>query len=300
MATNLYFTQGRRAEQELYEDLIIESLKIYGQDVYYLPRELVNKDTIFQDDNVSRFDDAYKIEMYIENTEGFDGEGDLFTKFGVEIRDAATFIVSRRRWLNQVAVNESSETEPFYRPREGDLISLPLSNSIFEITKVEDESPFYQLKDLPVFKIRAELFDYNDEDFDTGVSGIDDVETAHAYKSILTFSSVTGAFVFGENITQPAGNSGETLTGEVVNIDNSNPAALKLYVAHTGGSTDGVYREWNTTNLVTGSTSGATGTPSVIGENLEAGADNSSFNTTSQGGDIDFIDFSESNPFGDP
>ena len=89
MATNLYFSQGRKSEQTLYEDIIIESLKMYGQDVYYVPRELVNRDTIFGDDNTSRFDNAYRIEMYIEGVEGFDGEGDLFAKFGVEIRDAA-------------------------------------------------------------------------------------------------------------------------------------------------------------------------------------------------------------------
>lgn len=298
MATNLYFTQGRSSEQELYEDLIIESLKMYGQDVYYMPREIVNKDTIFSDDNVSRFDDAYKVEMYIENTEGFDGESDLFSKFGVEIRDAATFIVSRRRWLNQVAVYESSEDKPFYRPREGDLISLPLSKSIFEITKVEDESPFYQLKDLPVFKLRAELFEYNDEDFDTGVESIDNVESAHAFQTVFTFPEITGAFVFNETVTQVNGSF--TLTGEVVNIDNSNPSEKKIYVAHTGGASDGEYHDWSTNAPIVGSTSGATGTPSVIGEDLQDGAMNDAFDTTLQGGTIDFIDFSESNPFGDP
>lgn len=295
MATNLYFTQGRRPEQELYEDLIIESLKIYGQDVYYMPRSVVNRDIFFDDDNVSRFDDAYKIEMYIENTEGFDGDGDLFTKFGVEIRDAATFIVSRRRWLNQVAPFESTEDKPFYRPREGDLISLPLSGSIFEITKVEDENPFYQLKDVPTFRMRCELFEYNDEDFDTGVENIDIVEAAHAYQTVLTFGSITGSFQLQEKITQGS------VEGEIVNIDLSNPAAMKVYVAHIGavaGYTG--FPEFNTTDLITGVESGATGTPILIGEDLQDGAMNDNFNTTTQGGTIDFIDFSESNPFGDP
>ena len=93
MATNLYFTQGTANEQNLYEDLIIESLKMYGQDVYYIPREIVNRDGILQDDTVSRFENAYRIEMYVENTEGFDGEGDLFTKFGIEIRDAQPLLL---------------------------------------------------------------------------------------------------------------------------------------------------------------------------------------------------------------
>ena len=187
MATNLYFSQGRKSEQLLYEDIIIESLKMYGQDVYYIPRELVNKDTIFGDDSTSRFESAYRIEMYVEGVEGFDGEGDLFAKFGVEIRDAAAFIMARRRWINTIGSVENTEIEPMYRPREGDLIVLTLSNSIFEIQKVEDESPFYQLKDLPVFRMRCELFEYNDEDFDTGVEAIDAVETSHAYTTILTF-----------------------------------------------------------------------------------------------------------------
>lgn len=113
MATNLYFAQGTRSEQVLYEDLIIESLKMYGQDVYYIPREIVKRDRIFEDDAVSRFDNSYRIETYIENVEGFDGEGDLFTKFGVEIRDAATFIMSRRRWSSVVAKNESTVDKPF-------------------------------------------------------------------------------------------------------------------------------------------------------------------------------------------
>lgn len=193
MATNPYFSQGRKSEQNLYEDLIIESLKMYGQDVYYLPRELVNKDLIFSDDNVSRFEQAYKIEMYIENIEGFDGEGDLFTKFGVEIRDAATFIVARKRWNSVVKRFEETVDNPYYRPKEGDVIFLPLSNSMFQIEKVEDESPFYQLQNLPTFRMRCELFEYNDEDFDTGVVAVDKVEDNYAYQYVLTLEKAITA-----------------------------------------------------------------------------------------------------------
>src|SRR6056300_1957997 len=161
MATNLYFSQGRKSEQDLYEEIIIESLKMYGQDVYYIPREIVNRDRIFEDDSVSRFDNAYRIEMYIENIEGFDGEGDLFTKFGVEIRDQATFIVARKRWKNLIGAYLEENN---FRPREGDIIYLPLSNSMFQIMKVETEAPFYQLNQLPTFRLRCELFEYNDEE----------------------------------------------------------------------------------------------------------------------------------------
>lgn len=98
MPRNVYFSQAVRSEQNLYEDLIIESLKIYGQDVYYVPRTLINRDTILGEDAASKFDDAYLIEAYIENVEGFEGAGDLYSKFGLEIRDEITFVLSRRQW----------------------------------------------------------------------------------------------------------------------------------------------------------------------------------------------------------
>jgi hypothetical protein len=301
MATNLYFTQGVRSEQNLYEDLIIESLKIYGQDVYYMPRELVNRDIIFSDDNTSRFDNAYQLEMYIENIDGFDGEGDLFTKFGVEIRDAATFIVSRRRWLDRVGQYENDiDEETFYRPREGDLIFLKLSGSIFEITKVEDESPFYQLKDLPIFKMRAELFDYNDEDFDTGREIVDNVEKYHAYQQVVTIEYYGAAkFEIGEIVTQNTDD--DVISGELVDIDATSNTNTKLYFAHMS-SESGRLASFSTTSNTTiiGTLSSAEALPISIGENLQAGAQNDAFNTTSEGGTIDFIDFSESNPFGDP
>jgi hypothetical protein len=151
MATNLYFSQKVRSEQNLYEDIVIEALKTYGQDVFYLPRDLVNEDSILGDDPVSSFNSSYMLEMYIENTEGFDGEGDLFTRFGVEIRDEATFVVSRRRWIN--VVNRGDNEVSSLRPLEGDLIYVPMSKSLFQIMHVEHEQPFYQLNNLPIFKM---------------------------------------------------------------------------------------------------------------------------------------------------
>jgi hypothetical protein len=295
MATNRYFTRGTPTEQRLYEDIIIESLKIYGQDVYYLPREIVKRDTIFNDDNVSRFDDAYRIEMYIENIEGFDGEGDLFTKFGVEIRDAATFIVARRRWAGAIQFYRNTEDNPFYRPREGDLIFLTLSDSFFEITKVETESPFYQLKDLPVFKIRAELFEYNDEDFDTGLS-LDNIESNHAYQRLLTFdlAQTTGKFEIGDTLTQVNPN-GFIMTGDVVKIDASVSTEYKVWVAHAGAD-DGKYHTFSTQYRIENE-SGIGGIPLSESEgDLQQGNQNDAFDTESS----NLIDFSESNPFGDP
>lgn len=295
MAINRYFTQGTSAEQRLYEDIIIESMKIYGQDVYYLPREIVKRDTIFDDDATSRFDNAYRIEMYIENTEGFDGEGDLFTKFGVEIRDAATFIVARRRWNSAIQYYENTDTSQLYRPREGDLIYLTLSKTFFEITKVETENPFYQLKDLPVFRIRAEMFEYNDEDFDTGLE-LDDIETYHAYQKLLTFdlAQTNGKFEIGDTLTQVNPN-GFTITGDVVKIDAADSSNYKVWVAHEGAD-DGEVHTFSTLYPIENA-NGIGGNPKAVGEeDLQEGQQNAEFDTEATG----ILDFTERNPFGDP
>ena len=302
MATNKYFSQGARSEQLLYEDIIVESLKMYGQDVYYLPRDSVNEDTIFGDETSAVFDDAYKIEMYIENVEGFDGEGDLFSKFGVEIRDQATFVVARRRWNQQIAPYEASEEVPFYRPREGDLIFLPLSGSIFEITKVFDETPFYQLKNLPVFRLSCELFEYSGENFDTDIAEIDNVEI-FGHKIQLTFGSVTSTeslgqpsmFVVGETVEQLSTSGGYTVYGDVVEVDASNSSAIKVSVTNFKTS-DGQFHSFNSVDSVLGQESKSTALPLVIEEVDMDVNQNEEFETL---GDT-ILDFSESNPFGDP
>ena len=186
MATNLYFSQGVRSEQNLYEDIVIESLKIYGQDLYYLPRDIIAEDTILNEDVQSRFNSSYKVEMYVENVDGFDGEGDLFTKFGVEIRDAVTLVVSRKRWSQTVQRFDNEITGQ--RPREGDLIYVPFTKKLFEIMHVEHEQPFYQLSNLATYQLRCELFEYNDENLDTGIDAIDEIEKDYAYKYILTIN----------------------------------------------------------------------------------------------------------------
>tara|TARA_R110000868_G_scaffold206099_1_gene454832 strand:+ start:1289 stop:2161 length:873 start_codon:yes stop_codon:yes gene_type:complete len=289
MAVNPYFSHGVKTEQTLYEDIIIESLQMYGQDVVYMPRELTNKDTIFGDDSISHFSKSYKIEAYIENLEGFDGEGDLFTKFGVEIRDEASFVISRRRW-NKLVKSANNDIN-FYRPREGDLIYLPLSKSTFEITKVDTESPFFQLKNLPVFKIRASLFEYNDEDFDTDTDA-DKVEANSAYKIALSINTTPSLFTLGEQITQTFA-SGVIMRGELVDLNDSDGI---IYVAHIGAD-DGKYHEF-TTLSITGSTSLTTATVTAVAEqnDIDPGNQNAIFD----GFESEFIDFSETNPFGDP
>lgn len=288
MATNPYFKQGVRSEQNMYEDIIIEALQMYGQDVYYLPREIVNKDKVFLDDVPSRFGSAYKVEMYIENTEAFDGEGDLFTKFGIELRDQANFIVSRKRWKQLIGSRLDSQN---FRPREGDLIYLTLSDSIFQIQKVETETPFYQLSNLPTFRMTCELFEYNDEDFDTDIASIDIIEYEGAFQYALTMDSASVGYTIGETITQV--HTGYNMEGEVTDWSDSDKV---LQVAHVG-STDGKFHTFATNKQVTGATSGAIATPSLVQElqEIQKDAQNKIFDDF----EADFLDFSESNPFGD-
>ena len=287
MATNPYFKQGVRSEQNVYEDIIIEALKMYGQDVYYLPREIVNQDNIFLDDVPSRFGSSYKVEMYIENTEAFDGEGDLFTKFGIELRDQANFIVSRKRWKNLVG---SRLAENNFRPREGDLIYLTLSNSIFEIRRVETETPFYQLSQLPTFRMQCELFEYNDEDFDTGIDAIQKIEEESSFQYKLTMDSDAG-YKIGEVVHQVFDTY--TMKGEVTQYSDSDNV---LQVAHVG-ATDGLFHTFDTARQVVGQTSGGTAAPTLVQElqNIQKDAQNTFFDDF----ESDFLDFSESNPFGD-
>ena len=178
MAVNHYFQQGKgigsTEEQRLYEDLIIEGLKIYGQDIYYLPRSLVNQDIILGEDTLSRFRTAHVVEMYMETTEGFAGEQEIINKFGLEIREDTTFMVAKRRF--DEAVDSKTALIKEGRPNEGDILYMPLLNSFFEIQFVEDQEPFFQLGNLPVYKLKCTRWEYSSERLDTGVTDIDSAE----------------------------------------------------------------------------------------------------------------------------
>jgi hypothetical protein len=177
MATNFYFQSGipggRSSEQVLMEDIIIECLKIYGFDTYYIPRLAVNEDMILGEDVLNKYASAYPLEMYMQNVTGFEGDGDLMTKFGVDIRDTATFIVARRRWDEVIA--SSGDAVLTTRPAEGDVIYFPLTKAFFEIKFVESTDPFFQVGKLYVYKLQCELMQYSSEMFDTGLSEIDDI-----------------------------------------------------------------------------------------------------------------------------
>jgi len=310
MPRNVYFSQAVKSEQNLYEDLIIESLGIYGQDVYYIPRTIVNRDSVLNEDPASTFDDAFLMEMFIENTEGFEGEGDLYSKFGLSIKDTATFIVSRRRWDDRVGPFSSQVANP--KPAEGDLVFLPMTNSFFEINFVEDEQPFYQLSNLPVYKLECSLFEYNDEDFETGVETIDTATAKAAYQLPIDVTISGGNhFEVGEIVEQiltPA--SGDTpavkVFGEVQQRTKPSNILSKLWISNIGtsGSTDA--KDFTVGGTLTGLTSTYTGTIATIYSDLtnttgtswgaDEEAQNIDFEITADG----FIDFSEANPFGDP
>ena len=174
MATSFYFQSGipggRASEQLLMEDIIIECLKIYGFDVYYIPRTSVNEDDVLTEDPLNKYSNAYPLEMYMSNVTGFEGEGDLLTKFGVEIRDSATFIVARRRWDEVVARDGGAQLTT--RPSEGDILYFPITKSYFEIRRVETRDPFFQVGKLYVYKLECELMQYSSERFETGVEEI--------------------------------------------------------------------------------------------------------------------------------
>jgi len=170
MATNVFFQNyDYFNEQELIDDLVIESIQIYGLDMIYLTRSLQAVDDILNEDDLSIFDNAYEMEMYVKSVDGFEGEGDFLSRFGLQIRDTATFTVARRTFERFATRVQTTLT----RPNEGDLIYLSLNQKFFKITHVEHESVFYQSGALQVFDLKCELFEYSNERFSTGFDYID-------------------------------------------------------------------------------------------------------------------------------
>lgn len=287
MPTNTYFRNfDARNEQELLHSLVTESIQIYGHDVNYIPRTLVNTDTILGEDSISEYKDAYSIEMYIKSVDGFEGEGDLVSKFGLEIRDQIVFSVARRAFEGlDIGV----------RPKEGDLIYFPLTEKLFQIMFVEHETPFYQTGALPTFDLTCELFTYSDEKIDTGVEEVDVIEQKQSLVRTFELESVSGTFTEGETVT--GGTSSKT--AEVARWDAS---TKYLYLINLTGN-------FSVGEILTGADSLATGTYSVAqstvetAETLQTIDDSTSTQVSSNKQfeiDADSVfDFSESNPFGE-
>jgi hypothetical protein len=242
MATNVYFNNFAYArEQDLVEDLTIEAIKIYGHNVKYLPRTRVNTDNLFGEDDLSKFDEAVDVEMYIKNVEGFEGEGDLLSRFGLEVRDQITFTVARKRFdqaitspklVTEVGYNlihesgdsnapsrqyltGSQDTEAMVlegddylntinRPQEGDLIYFPMVGKLFEIKFVEHEQIFYQTGRLQTYDVRCELFEYSSQRINTGNTEIDAIESTYSLDTLgyqFTLEDGTGVVQFEDGGT---------------------------------------------------------------------------------------------------
>ena len=283
MATNTYFTQGTTGELDLHESLVTEQIKMFGKNVYYIPRTLVKTDSVFGEDTMSKFEGAFEIEAYIEDNTGFRGDGDMFSKFGVQISDQATFVVSRTRFT--AAVDDNAELIVEGRPNEGDLVYFPMANKIFEIQFVEYEVPFFTLGKQYTWGLRCELFQYSDEDFETGITAVDSVEVNYANAiSVNVAEGGSGDFVAEEIVT--GGNSNVTAT-----VKSWNSATRQLVVYNRSGI-------FSIPETITGDTSSAAWTSATYNtiNNQNDGID-ANFVIETQADGI--IDFTQGNPFGE-
>ena len=215
MATNFFFNNFQNSgEQTLIEDLIIESIRIYGLDMYFIPRNPNAIDKIYGEDPTRYYTHAIPIEMYIKNIEGFAGEGDFLSKFNIQIRDQITFSVARRVWEQEVGTLETR-----IRPLEGDLIFLPLNKKLFEIKFVEHEAIFYQLGSLQMYDLKCELFEYNNEYIKTGIDDVD------ALMKNYSMSEEVSAGLFTENGFYILDEDGYNLLMENYDINTNNVLA---------------------------------------------------------------------------
>ena len=248
----------------------------------YIPRTIVNKDELFGEDTISKFEGGTQIEMYVESVDGFEGDGDFISKFGLEIRDSISLVVSKKRFVQEIANG---------RPLEGDLIYFPLTKGLFEIKFVEHENPFYQLGKLYTYKLSCELFQYSQEDLNTGWSDVDTIEDTHQDTTMnLVFSASTGSFVVGESITTVSGFSAKVVAW--AGTTNT------LVVHNLSGTLSGG-------DTVTGSSSSATGTfqsqsapaiPTII---PNASTDPFDASDDMQVNADDIFDFTDIDPFSD-
>ena len=282
--TGLLKANGSDQEQTFIENLIVESIEIYGQDIYYMPRTYVNRDTILGEVENSRFAQALQVRAYVNNVEGWEGQGELLSKFGVRIEDKTTFVFSREKFTSAVDDNAVLNVEG--RPNEGDLIWFPATKHLFEIQFVEAERPFYQLGKGFVWECQCELFQYSDEALDTGVAEIDGIEAAFANAITVNFAAGgSGTFTVGEVVAGGTSN----VTAEV---KAWNAADRQLQVYNRSGI-------FTIPETVTGQTSGAAWTSASYNTlNNVNTADSIDSNFGFETADDDIIDFTEGNPFG--
>ena len=300
MSTNFYFNNfpSRLAdapitpEQLLVENLVIEALQIYGLDVYYLPRTTRDQvDYLFGEDVLKEYRTAHAIEMYLENVTGFDGEQDFISKFGLEIRDEVTMLVSRLRFKYTV--------NGYTRPREGDLIYIPMTTSFFEITSVEsenDQAMFYTLGrgrggNVYVYALKMKQFYFSNEIIETGIDDIDNNIRNYYSKIRISLGSGSGKFLNDEIVYQ--GSSLSTATAQALVYDFQPNAYVDVYR---------IQGDFNTSSNVHGNTSSAQWTVILASD---APTQNNAFediidNARIEAASDNIIDFTEVNPFGEP
>ena len=288
MALNPHFLQGSRGEQRLVQSLINEHLKIYGVEVTFIPRKFVNQSTIIEEVTASKFDDNFLLEAYVENYDGYAGAGDVLTKFGMSLRDEVTLTISKERFEEFIApfMDADDDIELSSRPREGDLVFFPLGQRLFEIKFVEHEEPFYQLGSNYVYKLKCELFEYEDEVIDTSIEAIDtqvedvgyiaDLQlvgigiTALATPVVATGvvreiflnndgSGFTGTPIIGFS-TSPSGLSGSTATAVAITSTRANVTSIESILITNAGFG---YTEAPTITISGGGGTGAAATCSI-------------------------------------
>jgi hypothetical protein len=294
MAVNHYFNNFPgivTPEQLLAEDLIIETIRQYGTDVFYVPRKsLSDEDAIYGEDPVKTYNAAYSMEMYIQSVAGFEGPGEFFSKFGLEIRDSLRVVVARRTYEKYAPISL------YPRPREGDLVYIPALANLYEIKYVEEERNFYTLGRRPplfyYYELSMELYKFSNERFTTGVKEIDDVGRLYSYTQNMSMNSGgTGAYLREETVYQGASFATATSTAVVKDWYPSNTTLQLINIKGTfieGASIKGVTSNANFT-VTTFNRQNFEGVSDEIANNLEIQTDANTI-----------IDSLESNPFGDP
>jgi len=303
MGRSKYFSQKFQPEANLLEDIIVESISVYGFECYYMPRTRVSTDRTLGEDTESTFSSALNIEMYIENTDGYGGDGVLLSKFGINIRHQMRMVVSRRRFDavrgNQVFAN--------LRPYEGDLIYIPLVHGLYEIKFVDLETPFYQFQNLPVYKMTCELFEYRGEDLATGIIEIDALQNANSNESSyrIVYGGGQVAFALNEKVTIAYPSGGPTGSAEITGIFATSVDLRTTLQLSDLRFASGVVRPLGTGVTITGVTSGVVATISHVVTLTDGDTALSDGNTAMENNSIeargnDILDFTETNPFGSP
>ncbi len=289
MAKNTFFRHGTRNEQMLQQSLVDEFVKMFGLDILYIPRKLISRDTIINEEVISQFDDAFLTYAYLENTEGFQGAGDILTKFGIRSTDEITLTISRQLYEDFLAIQMTGVDEIVVgnRPSEGDLIFFPLTSNLFEIKFVEHEKPFYQFGKLYTYELKCELFEYSNE-----TAGGDIFESQEDEGFVVKYyyehSTLSGEPSLGEMVTG-------SITGITSMINDWNPDEAWIELRAFNANSN--YNTYQVGETLTGVKSGFSINISSFNElDMEdAFASNIEFENT---GD-DILDFTERNPFGE-